>query len=91
MYNTKTFPTPPDSWAVIFQQQNLPDGKSNRGRCRLTTARSTSPTRRCSEGHPAAAQHQRSPISSTSSIGGAESNSQHALIHRYWHGDAWCR
>ena len=48
MYNTKTFPTPPDSWAVIFQQQNLPDGKSNGAGCRLTTARSTSPTRRCS-------------------------------------------
>jgi len=32
MYNTKVFPTPPDSWAAIFVKQNLPDGKSNQGR-----------------------------------------------------------
>ncbi|EEV5887810.1 extracellular solute-binding protein [Escherichia coli] len=32
MYNTKTFPTPPDSWQVVFVEQNLPDGKSNKGR-----------------------------------------------------------
>lgn len=32
MYNTKTFPTPPDSWNVVFVEQNLPDGKSNKGR-----------------------------------------------------------
>ncbi|MEX3175523.1 extracellular solute-binding protein, partial [Serratia quinivorans] len=32
MYNTKTLPTPPDSWAVVYQQQNLPDGRANQGR-----------------------------------------------------------
>jgi putative spermidine/putrescine transport system substrate-binding protein len=32
MYNTNTFPTPPDSWNVVFQEQTLPDGKSNKGR-----------------------------------------------------------
>ena len=32
MYNTKTFPTPPDSWSVVFVAQNLPDGKPNKGR-----------------------------------------------------------
>lgn len=32
MYNTKTFPTPPDSWSVVFVKQNLPDGKTNLGR-----------------------------------------------------------
>ncbi len=32
MYNTKVFPTPPDSWSVVFEEQNLPDGKTNAGR-----------------------------------------------------------
>jgi putative spermidine/putrescine transport system substrate-binding protein len=32
MYNTDVFKTPPDSWNVVFQEQTLPDGKSNKGR-----------------------------------------------------------
>ena len=33
MYNTKTFGNqPPDSWKVVFEEMNLPDGKSNKGR-----------------------------------------------------------
>ncbi|TIC81209.1 ABC transporter substrate-binding protein [Crenobacter intestini] len=32
MYNTKVFKTPPTSWAVVFEPQNLPDGKPNKGR-----------------------------------------------------------
>src|SRR4051812_27275629 len=32
MYNTKVFKTPPTSWDVVFKEQNLPDGKSNKGR-----------------------------------------------------------
>jgi putative spermidine/putrescine transport system substrate-binding protein len=32
MYNTETFPTPPTSWNVIFEEMELPDGKSNKGR-----------------------------------------------------------
>lgn len=32
MYNTKTFPKAPDSWNVVFEEQTLPDGKSNKGR-----------------------------------------------------------
>ena len=31
-YNTKVFPEAPKSWAVVFEEQNLPDGKSNKGR-----------------------------------------------------------
>ncbi len=29
MYNTRVFPTPPDSWRVVFVKQDLPDGKTN--------------------------------------------------------------
>jgi putative spermidine/putrescine transport system substrate-binding protein len=32
MYNTKLFPTPPDSWSVVFEETKLSDGKSNKGR-----------------------------------------------------------
>ena len=32
MYNTKVFKDPPKSWNVVFEEMNLPDGKSNKGR-----------------------------------------------------------
>ncbi|HEX8029211.1 MAG TPA: ABC transporter substrate-binding protein, partial [Vicinamibacterales bacterium] len=32
MYNSKVFKTPPTSWSVVFDEQKLPDGKSNKGR-----------------------------------------------------------
>jgi putative spermidine/putrescine transport system substrate-binding protein len=32
MYNTDVFKTPPSSWSVTFEAQELPDGKSNEGR-----------------------------------------------------------
>ncbi|HEV8444626.1 MAG TPA: ABC transporter substrate-binding protein [Steroidobacteraceae bacterium] len=32
LYNTKVFKKPPTSWSVVFEQQKLPDGKSNKGR-----------------------------------------------------------
>jgi putative spermidine/putrescine transport system substrate-binding protein len=32
MYNTQTFPAAPTSWSVVFEEQKLPDGKSNKGR-----------------------------------------------------------
>jgi putative spermidine/putrescine transport system substrate-binding protein len=31
-YNTKVFKKAPTSWSVVFEEQKLPDGKSNRGR-----------------------------------------------------------
>ena len=32
MYNTNVFKEAPKSWSVVFEEQNLPDGKSNKGR-----------------------------------------------------------
>ncbi|WP_309570948.1 ABC transporter substrate-binding protein [Deinococcus sp.] len=32
MYSTKVFKTAPKSWDVVFKEQTLPDGKSNKGR-----------------------------------------------------------
>jgi putative spermidine/putrescine transport system substrate-binding protein len=31
-YNTEVFKETPTSWSVVFEEQNLPDGKSNKGR-----------------------------------------------------------
>ncbi|MDP4823322.1 MAG: ABC transporter substrate-binding protein [Aestuariivirgaceae bacterium] len=31
-YNTDVFKTAPTSWSVVFEEQTLPDGKSNKGR-----------------------------------------------------------
>jgi putative spermidine/putrescine transport system substrate-binding protein len=32
MYRTDVFKTAPSSWSVVFEEQKLPDGKSNKGR-----------------------------------------------------------
>jgi putative spermidine/putrescine transport system substrate-binding protein len=32
MYNTEVFPEAPTSWDVLFEEMNLPDGNSNKGR-----------------------------------------------------------
>ncbi|MFJ3450057.1 putative ABC transporter substrate-binding protein YdcS [Pseudomonas sichuanensis] len=32
LYNTNVFKQPPTSWSVVFEPQNLPDGKPNKGR-----------------------------------------------------------
>ena len=32
MYNTEVFKRAPTSWSVVFEEQTLPDGKSNKGR-----------------------------------------------------------
>ena len=32
MYNTNVFKEPPKSWNVVFEEMDLPDGKSNKGR-----------------------------------------------------------
>jgi len=31
-YNSSIFPKPPTSWSVVFSEQKLPDGKTNKGR-----------------------------------------------------------
>ena len=32
MYNTEVFKEAPKSWSVVFEEQTLPDGKTNKGR-----------------------------------------------------------
>ncbi|ELY4417225.1 ABC transporter substrate-binding protein [Cronobacter sakazakii] len=88
MYNTKTFPTPPDSWAVLFVKQTLADGKSNQGRVQAYDGpiyiadaalyvKATQPELGITD-----------PYQLTEAQYGAVLKvlrDQHQLIHRYWH------
>ncbi|KZE20229.1 putative ABC transporter substrate-binding protein YdcS [Cronobacter sakazakii] len=88
MYNTKAFPTPPDSWAVLFVKQALADGKSNQGRVQAYDgpiymadaalyAKATQPELGITD-----------PYQLTEAQYGAVLKvlrDQHQLIHRYWH------
>ncbi|EKM0525724.1 putative ABC transporter substrate-binding protein YdcS [Cronobacter turicensis] len=88
MYNTKAFPTPPDSWAVLFVKQALADGKSNQGRVQAYDGpiyiadaalyvKATQPELGITD-----------PYQLTEAQYGAVLKvlrDQHQLIHRYWH------
>ena len=88
MYNTKTFPTPPDSWNVVFVEQNLPDGKSNKGRVQAYDGpiyiadaalfvKATQPQLGITDPYQLTEKQYQAVIKVLSD--------QHALIHRYWH------
>ncbi len=32
LFNTSVFPSPPTSWSIVFSEETLPDGRSNKGR-----------------------------------------------------------
>ncbi len=72
---------------MVFVEQNLPDGKSNKGRVQAMMALSTLRTLRCSLKPLSRSGHQRSVSTNRRTVpGGAESvRAQHSLIHRYWH------
>ncbi|MDK1259219.1 ABC transporter substrate-binding protein [Cronobacter sakazakii] len=88
MYNTKAFPTPPDSWAVLFVKQTLADDKSNQGRVQAYDGpiyiadaalyvKATQPELGITD-----------PYQLTEAQYGAVLKvlrDQHQLIHRYWH------
>ncbi|EKK5244591.1 ABC transporter substrate-binding protein [Cronobacter sakazakii] len=88
MYNTKAFPTPPDSWAVLFVKKTLADGKSNQGRVQAYDGpiyiadaalyvKATQPELGITD-----------PYQLTEAQYGAVLKvlrDQHQLIHRYWH------
>ena len=88
MYNTKVFPKAPDSWSVVFQAQDLPDGKPNKGRVQAYDGpiyiadaalylKSTQPELGIQD-----------PYQLTEAQYGAVLDllrKQHSLIHRYWH------
>lgn len=88
MYNTKTFPTPPDSWQVVFVEQNLPDGKSNKGRVQAYDGpiyiadaalfvKATQPQLGISDPYQLTEEQYQAVLKVL--------RDQHNLIHRYWH------
>lgn len=88
MYITKTFPTPPDSWQVVFVEQNLPDGKSNKGRVQAYDGpiyiadaalfvKATQPQLGISDPYQLTEEQYQAVLKVL--------RDQHSLIHRYWH------
>ncbi len=88
MYNTKVFTTPPDSWAVVFEPQNLPDGKSNKGRVQaydgpiyIADAALYLKSARPELGIKDPYQLNETQYQAVLAL----LKQQHPLIHRYWH------
>jgi len=88
MYNTTVFKTPPTTWAVLFEEQNLPDGKSNKGRVQaydgaiyLADAAlylmATKPELGIKDAYELNETQYQAVLDLL--------RKQHPLIHRYWH------
>jgi putative spermidine/putrescine transport system substrate-binding protein len=88
MYNTQAFPKAPDSWSVVFEEQKLPDGKSNKGRVQaydgaiyMADAALYLKTKRPELG--IADPYELTPDQYAAVL--ELLRRQHPLIHRYWH------
>jgi putative spermidine/putrescine transport system substrate-binding protein len=88
MYNTEVFKTPPTSWAVVFEEQTLPDGKSNKGRVQaydgaiyLADAALYLKSRRPELGIKDPYELNAVQYAAVLEL----VRKQHALVHRYWH------
>ena len=88
MYNTKTFPTPPDSWAVLFVKQDLPEGKSNQGRVQAYDGpiyiadaalylKTAQPALNITDPYQLTEEQYQAVLKVL--------RDQHQLVHRYWH------
>ncbi|SDH60172.1 putative ABC transporter substrate-binding protein YdcS [Pseudomonas panipatensis] len=88
MYNTKVFPKAPDSWSVLFEAQNLPDGKPNKGRVQAYDGpiyiadaalylKATQPALGIQDPYQLNEQQYAAVLDLL--------RKQHELIHRYWH------
>ncbi len=87
-YSTKVFKTPPTSWAVVFTEQNLPDGKSNKGRVQSYDGpiyiadaalylKATNPALGISNPYELTEAQYTAALDVL--------RKQHPLVHRYWH------
>ncbi|WP_372822020.1 putative ABC transporter substrate-binding protein YdcS [Pseudomonas parafulva] len=88
MYNTKVFPAAPDSWKAVFEAENLPDGKPNKGRVQAYDGpiyiadaalylKATQPALGISDPYQLDEKQYAAVLDLL--------RKQHALIHRYWH------
>ena len=89
MYNTKVFKEAPKSWNVVFEEQNLPDGKRNKGRVQAYR-RPDLHRRRRAVPDEARSRNSASRIRTSSTRTSTRRRSsccaqQRTLVGRYWH------
>ncbi|MCY1526466.1 Spermidine-binding periplasmic protein SpuE [compost metagenome] len=88
MYNTKLFKQAPDSWAVVFEPQDLADGKSNKGRVQAYDGpiyiadaalylKSARPELGIDDPYQLTEEQYTAALDVL--------RKQHSLVHRYWH------
>ncbi|MEX5411448.1 putative ABC transporter substrate-binding protein YdcS [Atlantibacter hermannii] len=88
MYNTKTFTSPPESWAVLFVKQDLADGKSNQGRVQAYDGpiyiadaalylKTAQPDLKINDPYQLTEEQYQAVLKVL--------RDQHQLVHRYWH------
>ncbi|GAC1030345.1 ABC transporter substrate-binding protein [Pseudomonas sp. No.21] len=88
MYNTNTFKEAPTSWATLFEAQDLPDGKANKGRVQAYDGpiyiadaalylKATQPALGIQDPYELNEEQYSAVLDLL--------RKQHALIHRYWH------
>lgn len=87
-YNTTVFKTAPTSWNVVFDEQTLPDGKSNKGRVQAYDGpiyiadaalylKATKPELGITDPYQLNEAQYAAALELL--------RKQHALVHRYWH------
>jgi putative spermidine/putrescine transport system substrate-binding protein len=88
MYNNTVFKKPPASWSVVFEEQKLPDGKSNKGRIQAYDGpiyiadaalylMSKKPALGIKDPYELNEQQYAAALDVL--------RQQHPLVHRYWH------
>ncbi len=88
MYNTEVFKEAPASWSVVFEEQTLPDGKSNKGRIQAFDG----PIHIADAANYLMAHHPELGIKDPYELTEAQYQAalellrqQHQIVHRYWH------
>ncbi|WP_407642422.1 ABC transporter substrate-binding protein [Arboricoccus pini] len=88
MYNTDVFKKAPSSWDVVFEEQTLPDGKSNKGRVQAYDGaiyiadaalylKSKQPELKIKDPYELTEQQYQAALDLL--------RKQHELVQRYWH------
>jgi putative spermidine/putrescine transport system substrate-binding protein len=88
MYNTAVFKEAPTSWSVVFEEQALPDGKSNKGRIQAYDGpiyiadaavylMATKPELGITDPYELTEEQYAAALELL--------RKQHPLVHRYWH------
>ena len=88
LYNTSIFKTAPTSWVVVFEPQNLPDGKPNKGRIQAYDGPIyiADAALYLMAKQPALGIKNPYELDETQYAAALDTlRKQHPLVHRYWH------